>query len=70
MVVYKGLPKNEVVCSLLFGFKKSLFAVGITIKDKNHFKLSRGSRKMVANCSFVCSESCNNTSNIMILNIH
>lgn len=40
MVIYKGLPKEKVVHSLLFGLKKVFcFAAGITIRDKNHLKL-------------------------------
>lgn len=40
MIIYKGLPKEKVVCSLLFGFKKVFcFATGIKIRDKNYLKL-------------------------------
>lgn len=40
MIIYKGLPKEKVVCSLLFGLKKVFcFAAGIKIRDKNYLKL-------------------------------
>lgn len=38
-VIYKGLPKEKVLHSLLLGFKKSCFVAAITVKDKNHLKL-------------------------------